>query len=78
MSLEPPEPRSTWSIGPRGAHASAVESSEHKTGIAPKDCGWAGFAHDSDSLSRTQSSANVFSDPDAAGLPDHGRWPQLP
>lgn len=46
MSLEPEEPRSPWLIGPRGAHASAVERSEYKMRIAPKDCRWAGFAND--------------------------------
>jgi hypothetical protein len=52
MSLEPEEPWSPWSIGLRGGHASSVEGSEHKAGIAPKDCRWAGFAHDSHPLSR--------------------------
>ena len=78
MSLEPEEPRSPWLIGPRGAHASTVERSEYKMRIAPKDCRWAGFANDSDPLSRTQEPSHVLSNSDLARLPYHGWWSQLP
>ena len=78
MSLGPEEPRSPRPIGPRGAHASSVECSEHKSRIAPKDCRWAGFAHDSDPLPRGEDPAHILSEPDLAGLPDDRRWPQLP
>lgn len=78
MPLEPEEPRSSWLIGPTGAHASAVERSEYKMRIAPKDYRWAGFANDSDPLSRTQEPSHVLSDSYLARLPDHGWWSQLP
>jgi hypothetical protein len=77
MSLEPEEPRAPWLVGPRGVHASAVERSEHMVRIAPKDCRWAGFANDSNPLSRTQEASHVPSDSDLARLPDHG-WRSQP